>query len=467
MFSALRRAAAWTSIAALLVALAAGCSSNAADDDDKPDARPPRPPDGGSENWDRTTVDDSDVGMHTKIAVKSDGTAAVAYYSSWAYEDGTCDELDDPPIRMIWDMHYAEETGSGWNVELVEPLLVLGIPPGLDFQISPSGTPLIAAMTGEPVVQIKYCGSNDVGLYSRTGPGSWSVETAVADSGEAATGLPASDYGYVVGHWPTLAFDQSGNPAIAYRDVHAGAMQGDDDRKADLELAWKTGGWAHIAVDPGHGAGQFSKLLFDDQNRPVIVYVDNIEETTDNPQGTWVARSEDGGTTWDKVRLVMGSAIDGPDAAIDDDGTLHVVYYDSRVGVPKMVTLTDDAQFTSLADGWTTEVLGDSRYDEGYNPAIAVGPQGQLAIAYYRCTVATSGLGNCDGTEDGIVFAWQEGGGWESEVIDPGATDLGTCGTYPALAFDGNGHAVAAYQCQAMVSDALVDEVHFARRDLL
>jgi hypothetical protein len=369
---------------------------------------------------------------------------------------------------MIWDMSYAEESGSGWNVELVEPLLILGNPPGLDFKVSPSGTPTIVAMTGDPVVQIKYCGSNDVGVYTRTSPGNWSVETAVANSGEAATGLPASDYGYVVGHWPTLAYDQSGNPAIAYRDVHAGAMQGDDDRKADLELAWETGGWSHIAVDPGHGAGQYSKMLFDADGEPVIVYANNIEETTDNPQGVWVTRSADAGTTWEKVRFFLGASIDGPDAVVSpDDGTLYVVYYDSHVGVPKLLTLTDDTQFTSLDGGWTSETFGSPSYDEGYNPSIAVGPQGQVAVAYYRCGLASGGLGNCDGTEDALVFAWQEGGSWESEIIDPGSTDLGTCGTYPSLAFDGDGHAVVAYQCQAMVDGGLVDEVRFARRDLL
>ena len=146
-FSIGRSVAALVSAGALIMALGAGCSSNAADDDDTADARPPRPPDGGSLYWDRTTVSEGDVGMHTKLAVKPDGTPAIAYYASWAYEDGVCDELDDPPIKMIWDMSYAEETSTGWVTEVVEPLLVLGIPPGLDLKISPAGTPVIDSTT--------------------------------------------------------------------------------------------------------------------------------------------------------------------------------------------------------------------------------------------------------------------------------------------------------------------------------
>jgi len=46
----------------------------------------------------------------------------------------------------------------------------------------------------------------------------------------------------VVGFWPALAFDQNGNAAIAYRDVHTGVLQSDDWRRADLELAFGSGG---------------------------------------------------------------------------------------------------------------------------------------------------------------------------------------------------------------------------------
>jgi hypothetical protein len=371
----------------------------------------------------------------------------------------------DLPDKLLWDLHYATPGGGGWNVEDVEAVLAIAEPPGLDLAVAPDGTPTIAALTGGPFAMLRYCGANDLGLYRRGG-GGWSADVAVASSGEAATGMPASDYGEVVGHWPGLAYDGGGEPAIVYRDVHAGGLQSDDFRRADLELAWREGGgWRHIPVDVGRSAGNFNQLAFDGEGRPVIAYYLPMEATAASQQGIWLARSADGGATWEQVRLLAGPTSPRPDLAVDPStGQLHVVYYDGNRGVPVHATLVDSSRFTD-ASAWDQEIFGDSRYDEGHSPAIAVGPDGVLGVAYYRCTRATEGIGDCRAADDAIVFAYRVRDAWEREVVDEG--DDGTCGVYPAVGFEADGSPVVGYACATLVDGALDDEVRFGRREPL
>ena len=40
------------------------------------------------------------------------------------------------PNRIIWDLYYAEERSSGWEVETVEQILSFNSPQGVDFTIA-------------------------------------------------------------------------------------------------------------------------------------------------------------------------------------------------------------------------------------------------------------------------------------------------------------------------------------------
>ena len=237
-------------LGALLVATAGLTGCSASGDAGAADAGADTPAvfDWGGPDADPWTVEEvtqGAVGRELDLAVLPGGQPALAYFATEGFDDGPCTEIaEDPPMRVRWPLSYAQRGADGtWVVERVDDVLLLGIPRGLDLEVSPSGAPTIATMTGTPVAQIRYCGANDVGLYTRGAAGDWPLETAVVDSGQAATGEAASDYGDVVGYWPALAFDPQGNPAVAYKDVHAGGMQSDDFRRADLELAWRRGGW--------------------------------------------------------------------------------------------------------------------------------------------------------------------------------------------------------------------------------
>lgn len=462
-----------TFVAALLFALAPlpACESEEAappDDTGGGSGGSPFDPTPTQSQWTLETIDTAGVGHQTQLAVAPDGTIGVAYFSTQGRADGLCEELgDDPPQRIVWDLHYQQLVGGTWDKELVLAVPLVGSPVGLDLAFSPESQAVVGTMGGEPLALLNYCGANDATLLWRDAPGTWTPETAVANSGEAASGQPASDFGSVVGYWASVAFDPDGNPAVAYKDVHNGSIQSDDFGRADLELGWRQGGgWNAIPVDVGAGAGNFNQLAFDKQGRPVIVYHNPKGEIIGSKHGVWVARSEDQGATWQMVQLMVGTTAETPALLIHpEDGSIWVAYYKGADGLPYVANLVDDSNFESLSDGWVQKEVGDHLYDEGYYPNLAVTKRGDIALAYYRCARATDGIGNCNQNTDALVFAWEEGGVWEREVVDEGAG--GNCGMYPALGMTSSGEPVIAYQCSAETDEGYEYQLKFAKRKAL
>ena len=415
--------------------------------------------------WSTAVVDSNNVGMHTRLAI-SGSTLGVAYYSASGTPDGLCEVAsDNKPERVIWGLWYAENGGGSWAVEKVSDLLHVGPPVGIDLLMD-DATPRLAAMTGEPLLAAIpfYCGVNDAGLWTRTAPGAWSDESVVASSSEASTGFAPSDFGEVVGYWSSVAKSSSGQYALAYKDVHAGSIQSDDMRRADLELALGTpGSWENIPVHYGEGAGDFIRVAFDAQDRIYIAYFRPTESRTDPAIGIWLTRSADAGATWEEVQLFNSGTSEGPDLVFDPaTGAPMVLFYNSTRGFPQLAELTDDAQFTSVSEGWTFSDAGDSSYDEGYRTSLAVSPNGTVAAAYYRCTKASGTFGVCNATDDALVFAYRDRGTWVHEVVDPGGDGL--CGFYASLVFDASGIAHVAYQCEDVASGLIQNQVRVATR---
>lgn len=419
------------------------------------------------QRWTSSVVDPNDVGMHVRLATSGSGFGMV-YFDANGTQDGDCEVAsDNKPTRVLYGLHYASSTdGVSWTTEKISDLLHVGPPVGTDLVFDASGNPLVTAMTGEPLLAMIpfYCGVNDVGLWTRSG-GTWSSESVVVSSGEAASGFAPSDFGQVVGYWPSIALDQSGEPAIVYKDVHAGSIQSDDLRRADLELAWRQGGgWQKTPIDFGEGGGDYNRIRFDAQGRPYIAYYRATEDRQTPTLGIWMTRSLDSGTTWEKVRLFPTGTSEGPDFVFDPSTGLPLVaYYNSERGFPQLAELTDESQFESASSGWTLSDIGDSNYDEGYRTSLAISPGGTVAVAYYRCTKASLGLGNCSPTDDGLVFAYRDRGTWVHELVDPG-DELGLCGQYPSLVFDSTGIAYIGYQCEATDSGMINNQVKVAKR---
>ncbi len=433
---------------------------------------PPPRPDPVEDPWETETVPfDEEAGFQLRMARSDDGTIGLAFFEMTPETGEPCDELDmdEPPNRVLWPLHYMERSpGGDWSDELIHAKPFLSAPQGLDLGYDAEGQAVVVTMTGEPISQmVEYCGVNDVGVLYREGEGDWSHETAVSTSDEAATGHAAADAGYVVGYHPGLAFDSQNQPAVAYRDVHFGGLQVDDFRRADLEFVHRTGGsWEPEAVEWANGAGQYNRLLFNDDDEPIIAYYTPTESNIEERLGYWVAWRVDG--EWKQVQLFNQGNEEEPGVVLDPDtGELHVMFYDSELGTPRMASLKEWEEFESASAWEFTDgsTIGDSTYDEGYSPSLAQSPQGTLAAAYYRCTVAANGLGDCAAEDTAVIFAYREDGTWSHEEIDSGES-LAACGQRPSLLFDGD-EPVVSYRCEVYDEEAetVSTEIRMARRD--
>jgi hypothetical protein len=466
----------WLAFTLLLIACGSDKASSKTEEGDDSSLR--TPPITGSQ-WTTEQVAGGGVGLFTKLALSKDGPI-VAYYTDKPRAGNPCTETGSPspPNKQFWDLYVSQKSGGSWRQTLVSPVLILDSePPGLDLKLAPSGRPALVTLTGDPIgtATLRYCGSHDLAYFAQSSSGTWGQpQTAVRQSGEAAVSgdtASASNHGEVVGYWPALAFDSSGNPAIAYRDVHTGVLQEDDERRADLELAWGTGsGWRAIPVDPGRSAGKYSRIIFDRKNRPVILYSVPIDNNESNQQGLWLARSTDNGTTWQKVRLFPGLVPLQPDLAIDSsNGNIYVVFYNKNTSIINLATLQDDTAFESADKGWKFESFGDPQYDEGGYSSLAVDSSGRLGVAYYRCGKTNHASGTCPDAENALVFAWKEAGAdgvWTTEVVDEGE-DAGECGTFTSVAFDSGGAAYIAYLCKSLTAGQPESRVRLAIRSPL
>ncbi|AWV89284.1 hypothetical protein [Bradymonas sediminis] len=435
---------------------------------DKPDTSTPTP------TWVDYAIGSGEVGITPRLAVSPSGEVGVAYYASNPFEGELCETVGsgDPPVELFWTLYYSHAglsaaDASDWQREEVADILSIAEPNGLAFAFSPDSTAHISSISGEALEMPSYCGANDVGLFRRNAAQDWALETAVATSGEAATGEPASDYGEVVGYWPALAFDSNGAPFIAYKDVHAGGLQGDDRKRADLELAHRNGAWSARAVDIGQGAGDYNSIAVDAQDRPIIAYYNPVEsaDSGESKLGIWVTRP-DANDEFEKVRLFNQATSRGLSLRIHpDDDLARVIFYNSREGYPQLFTQVSETEFGSLSNGWEKRDIGDARFDEGYDLSLAINPRGNLAAAYYRCAKVVAGLGNCASADDALIFAYEDAGEWTQEIVDEGAEGL--CGRNPSLAFDADGQAHIAYECEELVDGKLQTQLKYARRKAL
>lgn len=456
--SAGQKLAPWATLALLACGSEGGGSSDGGGGGST--ARTPDPVD--ESDFSIYVVDDGDVGQHIQLALDSAGEPVVSYFASHGV---TMDDCEVGGVkRIVWPLYAAFRTLQVFERELVTDVLSTAVPQGQSLAVNSAGEPVIAALTGGPLISdlTPLCAAHDLGLYQRSGTGTWEATTLVQTSGEAAVGDQASDYGEVVGHWPALGFADSGAALVAYKDVHAGGVQGDDRRRADLEwVQYEGGNTVARMVDQGRGGGIYNELAVDSAGRIVIAYYLEQESTAEPQQGLWVARSEDGGVTFDKVRIFPGALSTTIALAVRGE-EIFLLYQDPELGLPILASLVDPASFTDRSS-WGTERIGDSHFVEGQDPDLVVGPDGGLWAAYYRCADTSAGSDTeCDSSLDGLVLASQIDGDWELAEVDQGE-DMGECGRDAALAVSST-NVYVAYRCQGLEASELVDSVRLAQR---
>ncbi|MCK5689916.1 hypothetical protein KAI87_11635 [Myxococcota bacterium] len=457
------------SIAAMATPIATiSCADEARDpivvDDDDPVDDDPVDDDDPVE-W---TIEEADAvsgGYQLQLAISASDEVVIAHWANDSYADGICDEVaTGAPTRLRQDLRFVwhDDSLDAWQSEVVASPPVLGPATGLSLRFDSQNQAALAYTGGEahPLV----CMANDA-VFATGGASNWAYQTAAAESGDAVTGEPASDFGYVVGYWPALAFDNSDNPAIVYKDVHSGTMQHDDRYRADLEMALRQGStWQHEAIDFGEGAGDYATLLFDDENRPVVAYAITIEAQEESRLGVWVKRQESDGT-WSEV-IVHHGEIHQEVRVLQHpvSGDLLVAFYSTQDQAVRLRTLTNPANFED-ASAWSSEIVGDARYDEGQGVSIAFLPSGELAMAYHRCKRITSTTsGGCDQNDEATIFAYASGSSWIREEVDSASS--GSCGDFVGLGIDSQSRAWVAYRCTTLEDSTFVQRLFVANKQI-
>lgn len=470
--------------------LCASCFDHRDNNDDEvsPPRKPrPRPPFKDDPWFEKYLVDGGGMGLHAKLALSPGGQIGVAYWSTDGEEGEPCEGLmlDDPPLEVTWALKFANWNEEyGWEAEVVDRPLLLGNPPGLDLDYQRSGQPVISSLAGEAIPELRYCGGGNLSLFTPSSAAdseSWDVEYVVETSDQAMSGEAASDFGSVVGYWPSQFIADNGSRMVVYQDVHGGSLQRDDLVRADLEVALQTqpgGGWSYEVIDLGEGAGIFNQaLITSSAERLVLYYISFDAQMAERQrQGLWLARRKVDGE-WERG-LVFGGPTRGQPSLVEYGDGIAVAYYDPQSRRPVVAILSDTSTLQD-SGSWRRIELGDLRYNEGHSPSLQVLADGRLGVAWYRCGPAE--VEECRPSDDAVVFSYPErllteeeqmmgedalNGIWKIEIVESGEEAL--CGFSPQLLIDRSQRAWVTWQCsrRTEVGGTFEYRLESARRDL-
>lgn len=393
-------------------------------------------------------------GYQTSLAAAG-GTVALATLATTAATT-TCMSMNGPVEVKSYDICYAESAGGGafaaTRVSSEGYLALTGVGLGL----APDGTATLAFTGGQPAAL--RCGAGDLMVASGRGA-ALSTRTAAegSQSGGLAAGMEASciqnvcNSGDATGYFPAVAVSSQGEVALAWRDLHFG-FANDDFASSDVEVARGVGSQP-MTVDVSRGGGTSLRIAFTPDGLLGVAHYNGEREAAIN--GIYVNREVAGG--WEARRLTGARAGEQLGFAISPAGTWSLAFYDEDM--PRLVYLEspDGASWADPVDVDTDGIIGQ-------HPSLAFGPDGEPAVAYYRCNDYDPRDRNCDDDRDGLYLARRSGGRWRSHAVRArgGVFD----GLYPALAFAG-GKAVIAFQERTFDPSTGQNEVslHVAREE--
>ncbi|MBS3162813.1 hypothetical protein J4467_02710 [Candidatus Woesearchaeota archaeon] len=236
---------------------------------------------------------------------------------------------------------------------------------------------------------IAYFDSTNYDLkYAYYDGSSWSTE--IVDS--------AGDVGSDV----SLAFDNLGNIGISYYD----------STNDNLKYAYYDGSsWSTEIVDSAGDVGKYTSLSFDASSNSGIAYYD-----VTNGDLNYAYYD---GSSW-SVEIIDNTGGNDPSLVFDSSGNPRIAYYD----------YTNDNLNYAYYDGssWSIEII-DSAGDVGSHISLDLDNSGNLGISYY------------DYTNGNLKYAYYGGSSWSIEIVDSD----GEVGRYNSLAFDESNNPVIAY----------------------
>ncbi len=392
-------------------------------------------PDPATLVWDLSVVEQTEngriAGDHVEIARGPGGRLGVAYFRNTPRRrtctEGTMSQL------ILWEVMYAEPDNDGnWNAEVVAETDTSGTQ-GLSLAFDPQGNPAITFMGGIEDALIR-CGASSLFLARKTG-GSWTA-SSVADVSASPTAFPEDatscaelqdycNFGTVVGEWSSLLFHE-GQPAIAFRDIHAGFAQ-DDYGRSDVELLWAG---TRLAIDAPHGGGNYASLgVWNGQ--PVVAHA-NLQDFT--KVGLWVVYND--GSAWKRNRIVANGDI-GRRVRLGVVGDrLSIVYHDNKGNKLIYLESTD-------GDNWARTVV-DQTGNTGRSPSLAFDLAGNPVVAYRHCGEFNPNDPNCQPREDTLRYRVRLGNSWRVTDVrnERGAFDA----EYVSVTLDGDNLPAIAYK---------------------
>jgi len=280
-----------------------------------------------------------DTGGRPKLAIDAEGFPHVVY------------TVDEVQLRHA----FVERTADGvdWVFETVEDDRGVGaINEELDLALGPGDEVHVAyshASAGAPQDLFWATGAGDSWVLERVDPGpGWGL---------------------------SIAIDGEGVPHVAYQD------------EEELVVAYRRGdSWTKQSVAPTWESNP-TDIAFEPDGSMRIAFVQPI---TDAPSPLAVASNASG--VWETERIHGTESFYEPSLAVDPDGVVHVAFSyrgwsqgekDSRI------------EYATDAGGlWTIEEVADGR-----RPVIAVGPSGEIEIAYSKPAESPRGVWHAERTE--------------------------------------------------------------------
>src|SRR6185436_17419471 len=223
-------------------------------------------------------------------SVLEDVTDNVGFYSSVAY-----DKAANPAPAIAYseettdDVKFAHWNGNNWDIQTVDT--GDGVRSGISMAYDPAGNPSIsygwgslkfaqwvpATQSWQITVIDSNSANNDVTslVYGPDGNPSISYRTLTRKSGflkfakKTATGWSIQTVATAGARYHSLAYDSTGNPAIAFSDDVDG-----DDWLDTLKFArWNGSSWTVQTIETGViGYGVFASLAYDNSGKPAVVH---------------------------------------------------------------------------------------------------------------------------------------------------------------------------------------------------
>ncbi len=394
--------------------------------------------------WEIEVVDSiGNVGKHNSIAVDTNGKVHISYYDqtnqdlkyatgnfgSWTITTvdaiGAVGEFnslvwmgDDLHITYLDDsnntMKHAELSAGSWTFEVAVENVQLGsalttfdgklfaafvsddaklycaVNDGTSWAIeevdvSSSYAKELDISVSDGIVFISYVDTTTkyLKVASRSPSGSW-VASVVDDTTQ-------------VGSWSSATGDSIGRMHVTYYDFS----------NQELRYAIHNGtSWSISKLDESGGA--CSAIISDDNNKQHIFYIDLVLAKTPlsymtNSGAKWVASVVDG----------QGDVGEQSSIAVDEDGFVHIAYYDDSNGT---------LNYANNVEGWSTAVVDNSSSKVGMYPSIALDSEGFVHISYY------------DHVNQDLRYATNAGGSWSTDSRDTG----GDVGLHSSLTVDVN-----------------------------